>query len=152
MNKHPHPMSSRWPLLNTLGFILMAGLIPLAGYSQALAASAMKTGNPFSPEVITTLMRKVNNYQVGHPVMKGSNHNWERGTWYTGSWRRGEPAKTDERCVPGGEIVTLLAARPTPCHLAPDSTAVRAKPKHTLAGWNSFLHKEGEPEEDLHYV
>ena len=29
-------------------------------------------------------MKKVNDYQIAHPVMKGSNRNWERGTWYTG--------------------------------------------------------------------
>jgi hypothetical protein len=90
MNKHTHPINSRWPLLNTVGAILMAGLIPLAGYSQAPAAPAMKTGDPFSREVITNLMRKVNNYQAGHPVMKSSNRNWERGTWYTGVMAAGK--------------------------------------------------------------
>ncbi|MCU0784401.1 MAG: glycoside hydrolase family 88 protein [Verrucomicrobia bacterium] len=73
----------------------MAALIPLAGYSQAPAASALKTGDPFSPEVIATLMRKVNEYQAGHPVMKGSNRNWERGTWYTGVMAAGQATGDD---------------------------------------------------------
>jgi rhamnogalacturonyl hydrolase YesR len=46
--------------------------------------SATAAANVFSKSDITLLLKKVNDYQVSHPVMKDSDRNWERGTWYAG--------------------------------------------------------------------
>ena len=43
-------------------------------------------------------MRKANDHQISHPVMKGSNRNWERGTWYTGVMAAGQ-ATGDESYI-----------------------------------------------------
>ncbi len=91
-------MNSRFRLLHIFGCTLMASLIPLASYGQAQRDSSPRAGDPFAPEVITALMREVNDYQVGHPVMKGLNRNWERGTWFTGVMAAGQ-ATGDESYI-----------------------------------------------------
>jgi unsaturated rhamnogalacturonyl hydrolase len=63
-----------------------------------LHGATLSSENAFSPETITALMRKANDYQVSHPVMKGSNRNWERGTWYTGVMAAGQ-ATGDPRYI-----------------------------------------------------
>ncbi len=37
-----------------------------------------------SRKQIRAVMRRVNSWQLSHPVMKADDRNWERGTWYTG--------------------------------------------------------------------
>ncbi len=40
---------------------------------------------PLPPRAqILALMQRADNYQSAHPVMPPGDHNWERGTWYTG--------------------------------------------------------------------
>ena len=77
-------MNSRFHLALGFGCILLAGFIPSAGHSQFSGESAATATNLFSPGAITTLMRKVNDYQTAHPVMKALDRNWVRGTWFTG--------------------------------------------------------------------
>jgi len=77
---------------HTLGLscLLAASLITLAGHSQSSGKSTAKTASLFSPEVITAWLRKANDYQITHPVMKAADRNWERGTWFTGVMAAGE--------------------------------------------------------------
>ena len=84
MQKYFHPMISR--LHRTLGFgcIVLASLIALAGHSQSSGDFVAKSTNLFAPGVIIALLQKVNDYQTAHPVMKATDRNWERGTWFTG--------------------------------------------------------------------
>ena len=59
-------------------------LIAMLILGCAGAAGAAPAEDPFSPAAITALMRKANEFQIAHPVMKPGDRNWERGTWYTG--------------------------------------------------------------------
>ena len=60
------------------GFIVhAAGPVVAPGQPPALAEIPSK-------QEILDLMRKVNSWQLAHPVMKPGDRNWERGTWYTG--------------------------------------------------------------------
>ena len=47
------------------------------------AAAQHATSFPSRAEVLD-LMHRANAYQIAHPVMKPTDRNWERGTWYTG--------------------------------------------------------------------
>jgi unsaturated rhamnogalacturonyl hydrolase len=50
-----------------------------------IRSGAAQNPKPFPTRAeILSLMRRVNEYQVTHPVMEPENRNWERGTWYTG--------------------------------------------------------------------
>jgi unsaturated rhamnogalacturonyl hydrolase len=56
---------------------------------------------------ILALMRRVNQWQVKHPVMPAGNRNWERATWYTGvmsAWKETrDPAFFDQAMAWGHE-------------------------------------------------
>jgi len=63
---------------------------PRDRYVVHAAAAVVKprevTADPVLPEKqeILTLLKKVNSWQMAHPVMKPDDRNWERATWYTG--------------------------------------------------------------------
>jgi unsaturated rhamnogalacturonyl hydrolase len=71
---------SRGVMKKLFGYLLCSvGLFYCA--SNALAQSP----EPFATRSeILALMRRVNNYQIAHPVMPPEDRNWERSTWYTG--------------------------------------------------------------------
>src|SRR5512140_1739191 len=54
--------------------------------AMLLVATSSLAAEPSLPErqQIVDLALKVNAYQAAHPVVKGNNRRWERGTWYTG--------------------------------------------------------------------
>ena len=66
-------MKHAWPMC----------LMVLLGILSA-AAGAGEPANAMTPEDIHRLMIRVNEWQIAHPVMKESDRNWERATWYTG--------------------------------------------------------------------
>lgn len=68
------------------GFLVLALTGWLSGIQSAHAsklASTAGTNNLFSRPAIIALLKKVDDYQIAHPVMRGNNRNWERGTWCT---------------------------------------------------------------------
>ena len=77
-------MRSRRQLRHTFNFVLLVNAILVDCLRGASGGSLPPPLVPFSPEAIAEVMRKTNDYQMHHPVMKGANRNWERGTWFTG--------------------------------------------------------------------
>ena len=121
--RHGNGLTGRWPgfigakpplhvLLGAVGaFGLLQQLLPetyLADtrwsdifsdtrFYQTAAVEAPAADGPSSQTMgIPDLLRRVNEWQTAHPVMKADDRNWERGTWYTGvmaAWK----ATGDER-------------------------------------------------------
>jgi rhamnogalacturonyl hydrolase YesR len=68
--------AAQFAVLFTVLFALLSciGLLAQAESAPPLPSRAQ----------ILALMRKVDAYQIAHPLMATGDHNWERGTWYTG--------------------------------------------------------------------
>lgn len=105
-------------LHRTLGFggIVLANLIPSAGHCQSSAESAASATNLFSPGFITALLRKANDYQMAHPVMKASDRNWERGTWFTGVMAAGVHLKKLAVDTSPEEFLTVMSTHVIGAH------------------------------------
>ncbi|HUT37326.1 MAG TPA: glycoside hydrolase family 88 protein [Planctomycetota bacterium] len=72
----------------------------LAGLLTASVAWAAEEGGQdlFQPDAIVRLMHRANDWQSAHPVMRETDRNWERGTWYTGVMAA-QKATGDERLL-----------------------------------------------------
>ena len=62
---------------------------PTALFSHALSVAAVclaavPSDSVLSRRQILGLMRKVNTWQLAHPIKVAADHLWERATWYTG--------------------------------------------------------------------
>ncbi|MEI7730492.1 MAG: glycoside hydrolase family 88 protein [Verrucomicrobiota bacterium] len=81
-------------------------IIGLAGCCCAPARSATPADEVFRPEVIVQLMHKANDWQAAHPVMKPSDRNWERATWYTGimsAWKNTRDPRFQDQAIAWGK-------------------------------------------------
>lgn len=97
-NQIKHMKNSMIPTSSRSVFTFGLLCILLSGAGRVFGGTAANSTNVFSPEAITALLWKVNEYQIAHPVVKGTNRNWVRATWYTGVMAAGE-ATGDNRYI-----------------------------------------------------
>ena len=75
-------------------------------YAGTAAGEAAAQALPTKPEVLA-LLKKVNSWQLAHPVMKPDDRNWERGTWYTGvmdAWKSTHDAVFLDQALAWGRL------------------------------------------------
>jgi unsaturated rhamnogalacturonyl hydrolase len=84
-----------------------SGLSIAALLSIALAAQAQGAPPLSSRAEVLALMHKVDDWQTAHPVMPVDDHNWERGTWYTGvmeAWKATGDARFLNQALDWGKL------------------------------------------------
>src|SRR5580698_1910965 len=84
-----------------------SGLSIAALLSIALAAQAQGAPPLPSRAEVLALMHKVDDWQTAHPVMPVDDHNWERGTWYTGvmeAWKATGDARFLNQALDWGKL------------------------------------------------